>query len=85
MFEGLPCKLLCHVPCCRTEYDEGGRYGLLIEDAHAAASSAAMELLRRSENLAGGLAVLKRYFLVAQVGGAGMRHGCKQGPAEGLL
>lgn len=53
------------------EYDEGGRYALLIEDAHAAASSAAMELLRRSENLADGLAVLKRYFLTAQVGSCG--------------
>lgn len=38
-----------------------------------------MELLRRRENLAGGLGVLKRYFLTAQVGRAGGR-----GRAEGL-
>jgi hypothetical protein len=49
------------------EYDEGGKYALAIEDAHRTGSSAAMELLRRGENLAAGLAVLKRYFLTAQV------------------
>ena len=60
--------LRCQSPApLYTEYDEGGRYALLIEDAHATASSAAMELLRRGENLADGLAVLKRYFLAAQV------------------
>ncbi|KAL4418839.1 hypothetical protein ABPG77_001502 [Micractinium sp. CCAP 211/92] len=48
------------------EYDEAGKYALLIDDAHRSASSAAMELLRRRENLAGGLGVLKRYFLTAQ-------------------
>lgn len=52
---------------CPAEYDESGRYALLIEDAHTAASAAAMDLLRRGEALAGGLAVLKRYFLTAQV------------------
>lgn len=73
-------------PSTPTEYDEGGRYALLIEDAHRAASAAAMELLRRGENLANGLAVLKRYFLTAQVclvwvgcwqarGGGGLRNG----------
>ena len=40
---------------------------MAIEDAHRTGSSAAMELLRRGENLAAGLAVLKRYFLTAQV------------------
>lgn len=58
------------------EYDEAGKYVLLIDDAHRSASSAAMELLRRRENLAGGLGVLKRYFLTAQVGGQGRRMGC---------
>ncbi|KAL4425465.1 hypothetical protein ABPG75_009481 [Micractinium tetrahymenae] len=48
------------------EYDESGKYALAIDDAHRAASAAAMELLRRRENLAGGLGVLKRYFLTAQ-------------------
>ncbi|PSC76155.1 Gamma-tubulin complex component 2 [Micractinium conductrix] len=50
----------------RLEYDEGGKYALAIEGAHAAASVAAMELLRRQKDLAGGLGVLKRYFLTAQ-------------------
>jgi hypothetical protein len=53
------------------EYEEGSKCVLAIEDAHTTASSAAMELLRRRENLAGGLAVLKRYFLAAQVGAVG--------------
>jgi hypothetical protein len=40
---------------------------MVVDEAHRAASSAAMELLRRQQDLAGGLSVLKRYFLTAQV------------------
>lgn len=50
------------------EYDEGGKYLLRIEEAHCAASAAAMALLRDELGLASGLSVLKRYFLTAQVG-----------------
>ena len=57
----------------------------MIEDAHAAASSAAMELLRRSENLADGLAVLKRYFLAAQAGSCVGLVGYLRSLAEGSL
>ena len=53
------------------EYDEGNKYLLRIEEAHRAASSAAMALLRGDLGLANGLSVLKRYFLTAQVGGGG--------------
>lgn len=48
------------------EYDEGGKYLLQIEEAHRAASFAAMDMLRRDLGLVSGLSVLKRYFLTAQ-------------------
>lgn len=72
-------------PACpsATEYDEAGKYALAIDDAHRAASAAAMELLRRRENLAGGLGVLKRYFLTAQVGGRSAA--CSRGAHAYLL
>lgn len=48
------------------EYDEHGKYLLLLEEAHRTAAAAAMSLLRRELGLSHGLSALKRYFLVAQ-------------------
>eukprot|EP00887_Chlorella_sp_A99_P000883 scaffold5.g883.t1 len=48
------------------EYDEGGKYLLRIGEAAAAASAAAMALLRRELGMAAGLTVFKRCFLTAQ-------------------
>ena len=50
----------------RFEYDESSRFLLAISQAHKAASSAALDLLRREVGLLPGLATLKRYFLTSQ-------------------
>jgi hypothetical protein len=51
----------------RLRYSEdSGRYVVRIEEAHRAAASAALDLLRREAGLLGGLEVLRRYFLTQQ-------------------
>ena len=49
-----------------SEYDETGTYLLLIEQAHKAATSAALTLMRHEVGVSRGLSALKRYFLAAQ-------------------
>ena len=50
----------------KLDYDEGGRFLLLVTQAHKAASAAALDLLRREAGLLPGLAALKKYFLLSQ-------------------
>ena len=77
----------------KLEYDEGGKFVLVLEQAHKAAAASALSLMRHEIGVSRGLLALKRYFLAAQgdlflslmeIGDADLNADCGKVPLQQL-